>query len=321
MALTENARGAVVMAAAMAAFSSNDALMKLVFQTLPVGQGMVLRGLGSALFLLLLLRLTVGFARWRDLGHRAVLFRTVADGLAAAAFLTALSQISIATLTSMLQITPLLATALAATLLGEPVGWRRWLATGVGLAGVLMVILAGGGEGLSLGNLWAPGALLGLAAAALAAARDVSTRRAPPETPALMLALAVIIGNILIGAALSLGESWRPVSDLDALRLVIAAGVVGVAHMLIGMAMRLGDISVVSPVRYLIVLFAGFWAWAFFDETPRPLALIGVAIVIAAGLYTLRRERARGVRVTPTTGLRGAAPPRTVTRTPPDAGD
>lgn len=296
--MSDNARGAIAMLLAMFFFSTNDALIKSVFATVPLGQAMFVRGLlGIAIGVFAAWRLGA-LHRFRDVVHPAVLLRTAFDSGAALVFLTALTSVALGALTATLQATPLIATAMAAVLLGEPVGWRRWAATLVGLLGVLVIIdpLNGGA------NFYA---MLGLMAALLAAARDLTTRSAPKEAPTILIALACVAGNTLTGVALGATESWAPLSFTEIWPLMLAAfGVVG-GHFFISQAMRSGEVAAVAPFRYSIVLWAMLNAWLLLDEVPETRSILGAAIVIAAGLYTLRRERVRHTRVTARAGLRG----------------
>ena len=296
--MSDNARGAIAMLLAMFCFSTNDALIKSSFDSLPLGQAMVLRGMfGLTIGLFAAWRLGA-LSRFRDIIHPMILLRTGFDSVAALVFLTALTSVALGALTATLQATPLIATAMAALLLGEPVGWRRWVATFVGLLGVLEIIdpLHGGA------NIYA---LLGLMTAFLAAARDLTTRYTPKEAPTILIALTCVAGGVLTGLALGMTEDWKPVS-VGTLALLAAAafGVVG-GHFFISKAMRLGEVGAVAPFRYTIVLWAMLAAWILLGEIPQSQAIIGAAIVIAAGLYTLRRERVRKAKVTVRAGLRG----------------
>lgn len=296
--MSDNARGAIAMLLAMFCFSTNDALMKSVFDSLPLGQAMVVRSLFALAIGLLAAWRLGALGRLRALVHPIVLLRTGFDSLAALVYLTALTSVALGALVATLQATPLIATALAAILLREPVGWRRWTATLIGLLGVLVIIdpLNGGVDVY---------ALLGLLAALLAASRDLVTRRAPKEVPTILIAIAGVVGNLLVGLALAPTERWGPLSGGEIWPLVLAAfGVVG-GHFFVSQAMRTGEVAAVAPFRYSIVLWAMAGGWLLLGEVPERRALLGAAILIAAGLYTLRRERVRKTRVSARAGLRG----------------
>ena len=234
-----------------------------------------------------------------------VALRGAFDGLAAMCFLTGLSMLPLTTLMATLQGTPLIATAMAAILFAEKVGWRRWLATAVGLVGVLIVIdpFSTGADGVSAY------ALFGLAASVFAASRDLATRQAPAETPTIIIAMAAVIAIAVVGAAMSVaqGETWVAMDGATTAALAAAAiGVVG-GNYFVSVAMRVGDVSVVSPARYSIVIWATLLGWLAFAETPTTQTIIGATITVAAGLYTLQREQVRRRPVASKTGMRGGA--------------
>lgn len=292
--MTDTTRGAIAMVLATAAFNFGDVMMKLLLAEIPLGQAIFVRSALSLVVGFAALGLTVGFARLRDLRHPAVLARSALVTGAMVCFLSALPHVSIAVLTSMLQVTPLITTAMAAVFLKEKVGWRRWTATAVGLSGVLLIVNPFSPEGV-VGVM----ALLGLATAVLNAMRDLSTRAAPVTTPTMIIALSAMLGATLVGGVISLwqgaaGTPWEPVSSFEAGLIVIAAICAMTGHYLVSRAMRLGEMSVVSPFRYAVVLWAMLWSWVLFSEPPSGRVLLGVGIVIAAGMYMMWRERVVG---------------------------
>ncbi len=294
--MNDTARGALAMMLATATFNFNDVMMKLILADLPLGQAIFLRSSLSVLVGFVMLGIAAGYGNLRDLFHPAVLLRTAIITATVVCFLSALPHLSIAVLTSLLQVTPLITTALAAIFLGEKVGWRRWTATGVGLIGVLIIIDPFSGSGV-VGTF----ALLGLAVAALNALRDLTVRAAPVSTPTMIIALAATIGGALLGVAISAGQSyygtpWKPVSPQQWGLVSVAAVCSMAGHYFVSRAMRLGEMSVVSPFRYSVVLWAMLWSWVIFADPPPSRVLLGAAIVIGAGLYLMWRERIVGAR-------------------------
>lgn len=293
--MSENARGALAMALAMLSFCANDTLVKLTFADLPLGQIMVIRGVFGVALALGLCAATGALHHWRRLAHPLVLARSGVEAIAASCFLAALTALPLTVLTAILQATPLIATAIAAAMIGEQVGWRRWSATCVGLIGVLIVINPFAETGVDTRF-----ALLGLAAAVFAASRDLITRGIPKQTPTLLIAMMAVSVITVLGGAIMLGEFaigagpvWAPVSLSSLGLLALAAlGLLG-GNFFVSLAMRYGEVSVVSPVRYSVVLWAMLLSWIVFAEIPGWNATLGAAIVVAAGLYTLHRERVR----------------------------
>ena len=130
--------------------------------------------------------------------------------------------------------------------------------------------------------------------AVLVAVRDVMTRRMPVAVPSLMLTLTTTLGTMAGGIAmLAAGQSWQPLTTPVLLILAGAALLVLIGNFAIIEAFRDADISAVSPFRYSVILWAGILGFSVFGEIPTALSLVGLALVIASGLYTVHRERVR----------------------------
>lgn len=285
----DNLRGSLFMVVAMAGFAVEDALLKAVAQELPVGQILMTFGTGGMLaFAALAAR------RGEPLFPAAI--RAPAVALRAAFEVTgrlfytlAIALTPLSTASAILQATPLVVVAGAAAFLGERVGWRRWLAILIGLAGVL-VILRPGLAGFSSLSLLAVVGMLGFAG------RDLATRAAPRALSNFVLgaygfAMIVPAGALLL--AVEGGAAWP--SGSAALRLGAATAIgVGAYHALTT-AMRTGEVAVVTPFRYTRLVFGIALGVAVFGERPDAATLAGSAIVVATGVYTLwRTARARG---------------------------
>jgi drug/metabolite transporter (DMT)-like permease len=188
--------------------------------------------------------------------------------------------------------TPLLVAVLAGPILGEWVGWRRWIAIGVGFAGVLVVIRPGLG-----GMHWA--ALLSVMAAILYAAYSIATRMAMRHDSS---ETTLFYAN-LVGLALALPVLpfvWRaPPSLLDWV-LLLAVGACGsFGHFLLILAHHRAPASVLSPFIYSQLLWATTLGYLVFADVPTGWTLAGAAIVIGSGLYLFNRERKVGRAVAP----------------------
>lgn len=284
------------MLVSMAAFTANDVCVKLASETLPLGEIIVLRGSFATVFIMVGLAVAAGgvAAAGRALGlaalwagpHRHMLgWRMAGEVLATLFFLAALIRMRIADVTGIMQFTPLAVTAGAALVLGEAVGWRRWLAATVGLGGVLLIVRPDS-------TAFAPAALLALAAIGFVVARDLATRQIPvTAVPTTTLTLMSAVSVMASGFLLLPFETWLWPSADDGLRLMAAGLALVAAYAFIVIGMRAGEVAVVGPFRYSVILWAlvaGILVW---DEWPDELALAGIAIVTAAGVYTFHRER------------------------------
>lgn len=286
---TDNLRASLWMVLAMALFAVEDLLIKFVTRSVPAGEIIALFGVaGALLWGGLAVRSGVALAG-RGLIDRHVLIRNGAEALGSIAYVTALATIPLATASAILQSAPLAVTVGAALFLGERVGWRRWAAIGLGLAGVLM-ILRPGPEPMSAGALLAVGSVV------LLAARDLATRRVPAGIHTLQLMTWAYLAVVPAGLVLMWIDGTGPVlpGPADAARLAIAsvlgaAGYFGVTH-----AMRLGEAAAVAPFRYVRMVFALALAMGVLGERPDAWVLGGTALIVGTGLYALARARRRG---------------------------
>ena len=285
MPLSANHRGAMLMAISMLCFVLNDGFMKALFADMSIYQAIFLRGLITAPLLammawrqgVLLPRLT-GRDRW------IVMIRGLAEVGATIGFLTALAHMPLANVTAILQVLPLTVTMAAALFLGEAVGWRRWLAISVGLVGVL-VIIRPGMAGFSIWSIWA------LAAVGCITLREIVTRRLSADVPSLPVALVTAIAIGLLGAVMMPVVSWQPVSAISwGLLAATSVAIIG-GYLFSVMTNRSGDIGFVAPFRYTAMAWAIGLGLLMFGELPDRATVIGTAIIIATGLYSLHRER------------------------------
>lgn len=281
-----NARGIAAMCAAMALFVANDALVKLAAAELTAGQIMALRGA----FVVVIMIVAVFFAgHVRDL-HRlrepVVLVRAALEATVAFVFITALARMGLAELTAIFLTAPLIMTAASAIILKEEVGWRRWAAVVVGFFGMVLIVRPS-----PAGIDWY--AVLGVLSAAGAVARDLITRKVDPLTPSLVVSLATGASVAIAGIALSAAEPWTAPSVATWLYLAGAAAFVAAGNYAIIVAFRIGEVSAISPFRYTVMLWALVAGVVVWGELPDGMAMIGIAIIVASGLYIIHRERIR----------------------------
>lgn len=282
----DNLRGAGLMVGAMLLFAIEDMLIKFMAASLPIGQIVGMIGLGSALLLAVVLRLQGQALFTRQMLTPVILLRAIGELVGTIGFVTAIALTPLSTASAILQATPLFVTLGAALFLQETVGWRRWTAILVGFFGVLMIIRPGM-EGFDWQSLFAVQGVIGLGI------RDLATRRIPHETSSLQLSFLGFL-VLIPTAALMLWLNASTLAPLSGLTWVylLTSLVIGIfAYYAIIAAMRLGEISFVTPFRYSRILFALVIGIGVFDEEPDALTLLGAAIIVASGLYTLWRER------------------------------
>jgi len=282
----ENFRGAVLMVIAMLGFAIEDSFIKLIGDAMPIGQILIMLGLGGAVVFAIIVRLQGHALVARSMLAAPVLVRGIGEMFGTVCFVSAIIYTPLSTASAILQAMPLVVTLGAALFLGEPVGWRRWGAVIVGFLGVLLIVRPGSDSFTPL-SLLALGAVIGLAT------RDVATRKIPKTLSTMQLSYLGFLALLPAGTMLMVLTGTPAVTlDLRVSLLIIASiATAAFAYYAIVAAMRVGEISFVSPFRYTRLVFALIIGTVFFAERPDLLTLIGAAIIVASGVYTVLRER------------------------------
>ena len=282
--MSDTMKASLLMVAAMAFFAAQDVFIKLLSDLLSPGQLILLIAAGVPVLV------AVALAQGRPvlsraLLHRAVMARNLCEFATAICLVSALSAVDLSLVTAIMQAVPLLVTAGAAVWFAEPVGWRRWTAIAVGMAGVL-VILRPGMAGFDPAVLWAVGGALAMAA------RDLATRAVPHSVASVQLSLwafAVLVPAGLMLMALEPGPHlWPEATGWVAVAAMVVLGLIAYAALVV--ATRIGDIAAVAPFRYSRILVALAFGALVFGERPDALSLAGIALIVGSGLYTLVRE-------------------------------
>lgn len=286
--MQDNIRGALLMMGAMAGFTFNDAMVKLTDGAVPLFQLVFMRGVLASLFLVFLAR-HLGAFRFRLPRRDWVLIalRSASEVGATVFFLAALFQMPLANVTAVLQILPLSVALGAALFLGEPVGWRRWLAIAVGFFGMVL-ILRPGPDGFSTATIFA------LVAVGCSTFRDLVTRRISAAVPSILVSLCGAVSVMAFAGLASIPTGWQPVAPQNALLVVAAAGLILVAYLCSVMVMRVGEIAFTAPFRYTGLIWALILGYVIWGDWPTPLTLIGAAIVVSMGIFTLLRSARPG---------------------------
>ncbi len=282
-----NLRGILLMVAAMCGFAIEDMFIKWAAADLPTGQILLMLGvLGTPVFALMA-RAEGASLFSRDFFHPAILWRNFGEMAGTFGFITALALTPLTTATAIFQASPLVVTMGAALFLGETVGWRRWSAIAIGFVGV-MIIIRPGLEGFQLASLWSVLAVIGLSL------RDIATRRIPGHIGTTQVAAWGFVAVALLGAMMLAVTGGAHLPSLPQAGYIGGALVFGVAaYWAVTQAMRLGEVSVITPFRYSRLVAALIIGFTVFGERPDLLTLLGAALIIGSGLYTFARERLR----------------------------
>ncbi|MBV6657346.1 MAG: DMT family transporter [Devosiaceae bacterium] len=282
--LSPNARGIIATCLAMVGFIGTDSCIKLASDELPVSQMLALRGIAILAILVALAVATGAYKRLPTFKDRAVGMRAGAECVATVLYYNAIIAIPIASANAVLQMIPLAIVAVAALVFGEKVGWRRWLIILVGFGGVLLVIQPGG-DSFQPASLWAVGAMI------FYVLRDMTTRTIDRSLPAISINLVTSASVMMLGFAMAPFEDWVTPSPQSLALLGAAACFLTLGYLAVTVAMRTGDVSVSSPFRYSIVLWALLIDLFVFGNQPNTLMLVGIAILVGSGIAMVLRER------------------------------
>lgn len=207
-------------------------------------------------------------------------------------FFTALKHLPLADTLAISFVSPMLVTLLSPFVLGERVGWRRIAAVLVGFSGALVIVRPGFAEvGI--------GVFAALGSAACYACYVLATRKLAGTAPPLVtLAYTSVVGCAVLSAIMVTGGDavWNT-PDAEGLLLMAGIGLVAVVgHFLVIRAYDLAEASLLAPFNYSEMVSAALLGLFIFSEFPDPWTWLGIAIIVASGVYIALRERARHVR-------------------------
>jgi drug/metabolite transporter (DMT)-like permease len=270
-----------------------DAVAKILGQTVPIGQLVLVRFAVQALLLIPLVWLT-GRA-WRMRPRIAILtfVRTLLHILGIATMVTALKYLPLADAIAIAFVMPFIMLILGKYALNEEVGIRRILACLVGFLGTLLIIQP------SFAEVGWP-ALLPVGVALNFAFFMLVTRQIAKETDP--IGLQAVSGVIAVSVLMPLllifqGSGFEQmqlvqVSGFD-WSLLASIGFLGtVAHLLMTWSLRYAPSTTLAPMQYLEIPFATVLGFLIFQDLPNPVATVGIVITMLAGLYVILRERA-----------------------------
>ncbi len=290
-ALAPETRGAAGMCLAMLVFICMDAMAKHLAQTLPPLQVVWARYTGQTLLILAIFLPSLP-RLFRTSNIRVQLARSALLFAATSLFFTGLSVLPLAEATALMEIGPLLITALAALVLKEKVGPRRWAGVALGLIGALIIIRPGLG-------VFQPAALLVVGAAVCLAGFQVATRMMSGADGIWTTMLyTTLLGSV--AASLAMPFLWvaPPAELLPHMAMIGGIGFAG--HLCLVWALGQAPASVLAPFNYSQLIWSVLIGWIVFAELPDAATALGAAVIVGAGLYVWHRERVR--RVPPAAG-------------------
>jgi drug/metabolite transporter (DMT)-like permease len=273
-----------LMIVAVAFFACMDASLKLLSAHYPPLQVAALRGLSSLPFVLTWALFSVPPRSLLRVHWCLHLLRGVLGVAMMTSFVYGLKRLPLTTVYSISFVAPLMIVALAGPLLKEYVGPRRWVAIAIGLIGVLVVLRPTGTGVLTLAGL-------AVFVAALCYAGNAITVRLLAQrdsTQAIVLWMMVLLS---LGAILLAAPHWQPLQTRD-FGIIAVIGVTGtLAQVALTEAFRRGEASLIAPLEYTALLWSVTLDIALWGVLPDAATWTGAGIIIASGLYLLRRER------------------------------
>jgi drug/metabolite transporter (DMT)-like permease len=288
--------GVAFKVASVLVFTLMNALIKEIGPRYPTGEVVAFRSVFALIPL-------VPFLAWqgalrsalktsRPLGH---VLRGGVGVVAMYLNFAGIARLPLADATAIFYAAPIFTVVLAALILRERVRIYRWSAVAVGFLGVVLTLLPHLGEGGTNDAQQALGAALSLTAAIVAAFAMIQVRRLTETEPTGSIVLYFTLVSAGIGLA-TLPFGWLMPTSRE-LVILVAIGILGgIAQICLTQSYRLGDASLIAPFEYASILFALLIGYLAFGEVPVPLVLAGAAIVVAAGIFVVLRERRLGLR-------------------------
>lgn len=293
-------KGMAIMATCMVILPVMDAIAKYMatFEAMSPGQVTFYRFFFQ-LVCILPLAVFTGAAIFRPKRPWMNLLRGVLHAAASLMFFAAVKYMPLADVFAIYFVEPFMLTMMSAIFLREKVGWRRWLAIVVGFGGAMIVIQPSYA-------IFGWTALLPVACAFLFTLYLFLNRAiGEADSPLVMQTMAGVGGTLFMAAALVIGDSagaedfWPslPASWLGLVLLMLLGSISGYMHLLVVRAFRLAPLSLLAPFQYFEIISATVLGYALFGDFPTASKWLGIAIIVASGLFIIWRERSKSKQV------------------------
>jgi drug/metabolite transporter (DMT)-like permease len=271
----------LAMVGGTASFVFADAMMKLTSGQFPVGQSIFVRGLfGLALLQIFMFARSQKVDWMQTFRSEQTTKRSVFEVGATFLYIASLRGLSLPVANAIIQSSPLLVTVAAALFLGERVSWRRAVGTFAGFAGVLMIVQPG-----ETPFSWS--IVLVLGAVLCSALRDIVTRGIA-KVSTLQVVASATFATAAFGGLFSIAEQWQMPTTRDLLLWLFSSAFVLAGQAMITFAVRSGDVSRVMPFRYTGLVWSLLLGVLIWQHMPNALAIAGMGVIAAAGLFSLR---------------------------------
>lgn len=283
-ALSAEARGAALLVLATAVFATMDAIGKGLMQRHDPFQVVWARYAAQAVIVALIVSPRIGrVIRTARPGLQAI--RSALLFMATLCGFFAFSVMPLADVTAIFQTAPLAITALAALVLREPVGPRRWAGVTVGFLGALIIVRPGA-------EVFQPAALLPMLGALFFAGYSIATRfLGRDESWWTTFLYTAMLGALIASVFVPL--VWVTPTWADAGLMALMGAVGSVGQFLLIAAFNTAPASAIAPFTYAGLIFATLWGYLFFGDAPDGWTATGAAVIVGSGVYVWRRERMR----------------------------
>jgi len=280
----QNLKAAAIMMLSMALFTTGDAIIKFLSDDLPIGQILFLRGSLVCLLFVILLKQQQQQILPKEGWNRWNLLRALFELMIAASYLVGLILLPLATAVILVFSGPIMLTILAATVLKEQVGWRRWSAVLLGFVGVILV------ADLEQASLTSWAVLLPLLAAFLTALRDIFVRNIPSVLSSTQIAFTTA-WIVTIGGLLTAPFGWNSVTSEHAGLLALGSVFIMAAYLSYVVTTRIGELSFIAPFKYTSIPLAMLIGYLIWGDVPSTSSYLGTAIIIGSGMFIFARGK------------------------------
>ena len=279
--LTKNQLGFLYMFMSVCAFSFMDLIVKWS-EDYPLGQVLFFRGFfGVVIYFFIMPRDRIINFYYTERA-RLHFLRCIFGLIALIAIFIALRKLPLATVVSISFAAPIFTTIFSIFLLNEKVGFYRWLAVSIGFIGII-VITEPGFDDLNIYYLFPIIFCLGLSYVA------ITIRQLSTTEPVWLIALNFSIVITLV-SLFTIPFGWVMPNIQDLILLCMIGFLGGFANLWLSQSFKLSEVSLVSPLKYLALVFGIFFGYLIWDEIPTIKTLLGALLVVASSLIILRRE-------------------------------
>ncbi len=286
----------------MGTASLMDAMIKTLSDDYPLHQIVMARSVIAIILTLFIVQYEGGLHLLKSSKPFLHLSRGLLIVVANMSYYLALSTMPLAEVAAIFFISPLLITALSVPFLGEQVGWRRWVAVGVGFIGVMVMMRPG------VGTFNFTALLPILAAFAYASTQIITRSLGTTDVASVMsfyigLTFVFIAGSfwIVAGDGSYAGDygvemdfllrAWVWPNTNDAMLMVGIGVLVTIVGYMLSQAYRVADASAVAPFEYIALPLAIMWGYLFWRDVPDAQSMLGIFLIVGSGFYVFVREK------------------------------